>query len=258
MKYNLLLFFFFVSLSSLTSAHSKIIFIPGAHFNGSSFKELAMKFPHSQAVDFPLPMDAESIKKLSLSDYAKRVCDMANASVEDVILVGHSQGGAVMNQSLGLCPRKVRALVYIAAVIPMPEELPFALLEARDDEYYFRAIQENNDLGLFKVSDIDLFIDAFSQDSTISQRHNIKALVRDEPIGVSKEKVVFDRVIFDSLPKLVVTTKNDRIITSKTQKMYYARIQASEVYVLDSGHLPMITRVNALQRVISSFVQRLK
>jgi pimeloyl-ACP methyl ester carboxylesterase len=258
MRLTFLLLIFLIAFSRIASANTTIVFVPGAHFDGSSFKELAMKFPYSHTIDFSLPSETEDIKKITLSDYANRVCDVVTASREDVVLVGHSQGGAVINHSLGLCPQNIRALIYIAAVIPLPGETSFMLFEPRDDEYYFQAVQQVEELGLFKVANPNLFVEGFSQDSTIEQGLIIRTLMRNEPIGPSKTKVEFKRKVFDSLPKLVVTTKNDRIITPKTQRLYYDRIQASQVLVLESGHLPMVTKVNELQRMIRSFVLNLK
>lgn len=238
-----------LAYSSFVMGAPEIIFVPGAHFDGDSFQELGSQFQKSSAVNFKgLP---------GLDAYTKELCKVIKASDDAVVLIGHSQGGAVMNHALGMCSKKIRALIYIAAVIPIPGEKPFELFKSRDDEFYFRGIQQDENSGFFKIINRDLFLEAFAQDSSNEQKKSIKRMMRDEPIGPSLSKVTFHRHLLDSIPKLVISTRHDRVISPETQKAYFDRIPDAEIRFIESGHLPMITKTNEVHAMINSFIRKL-
>ena len=55
---------------------------------------------------------------VTLASYADRVCEVASAQAEPVILAGHSMGGVVITQAAERCPDRVAALVYVCAFLP--------------------------------------------------------------------------------------------------------------------------------------------
>jgi pimeloyl-ACP methyl ester carboxylesterase len=199
-------------------------------------------------------VDLRPNRHSDLGSYARAVCTQAQAIEGKVVLLGHSQGGAVINQALGLCPEKIACLIFVAAPIPLPGEKPFSLLAAEDDEFYFAAVRENRDSGFFEIQDPEQFAIGFAQDASPAQRRSLSSEAQPEPIAPSESKLAFDADHLRALPALVIHTTEDRIITPATQRRYQARLKA-RVVDLPTGHLPMLTAPQALAQHIEGFLR---
>ena len=55
---------------------------------------------------------------VTLKSYTDRICEIAGAQAEPVILAGHSMGGVAITQAGEYCPNQIRALVYLCAFLP--------------------------------------------------------------------------------------------------------------------------------------------
>src|SRR5579862_1055728 len=62
--------------------------------------------------------DKVPTSKVTLQEYADRICEIAARQSEPVILVGHSMGGVAITQAAEDCPENIRALVYLCAFLP--------------------------------------------------------------------------------------------------------------------------------------------
>jgi pimeloyl-ACP methyl ester carboxylesterase len=62
--------------------------------------------------------DGTPAASVTLKSYADRICEIARAEPEQVILVGHSMGGIAITQAAENCPKKIGALVYLCAFLP--------------------------------------------------------------------------------------------------------------------------------------------
>jgi len=149
MRFTLLLFIStLLSCSSAATSKPALVLVHGAHFDERSWDLLKNQMQGDRIYSLSLFDQSEDPKTLALDVYAKRVCDFVK-DLGKVVLLGHSQGGAVINQAFGICPVNIKSLIFVAATIPFPGEKAFDLLEARDDEYYFSAISENKERVFF-------------------------------------------------------------------------------------------------------------
>src|SRR5258708_7147863 len=72
-----------------------------------------------EAFDLPgMGDDHTFASEVSLDSYAGRVCEVLAANSEPAIVVGHSMGGIVATQAAARSPKRVAALVYVAAFLP--------------------------------------------------------------------------------------------------------------------------------------------
>ena len=62
--------------------------------------------------------DRAALATVTLKSYADRICGIAAAQPEPVILVGYSMGGVAIRQAAENCPKQIRALVYVCAFLP--------------------------------------------------------------------------------------------------------------------------------------------
>src|SRR5690606_27409356 len=95
--------------------------------------------------------DPTSPKDIDLTLAAKRVCQVVNLQSEPVILVGHSQGGALITQATEFCGDRIRALVYVAAVLPLSGETAFQALNPERDTGFGKCAEFDPTARLFRL-----------------------------------------------------------------------------------------------------------
>jgi pimeloyl-ACP methyl ester carboxylesterase len=236
------------------SNNKNLLLVHGAHFSGSSFNKLKDHLYPLKVSTVTLFDRKDKPSNLSLYLYAQRVCEAVNKFDGQVSLLGHSQGGAVINEALGICGNKIAKLIYVGAVIPFPDEKPFSLLEARDDEYYFSAVSEEKDL--FVIKDPILFAKAFAQEADHDVLDSIVRMIRNEPVKPSGDLLTYKLEDLQNISKLVLITQYDRIITSVTQMNYAARLDNAQIVEISSGHLPILTKEIELADKVKAFIFR--
>src|SRR5947199_8070365 len=70
------------------------------------------------APNLPGHGDDKRERPVTLDSYTNRICEIARAQVEPVILVGHSMGGIAITQAAENCSERAKALVYLCAFLP--------------------------------------------------------------------------------------------------------------------------------------------
>jgi pimeloyl-ACP methyl ester carboxylesterase len=96
----------------------KIYCIPGLGLNASIFEPLQLHFDGLQIIDW-----LESLRKESLSDYAKRMSANIETN-ENVILIGHSFGGILAQE---ITKHANVGLVFLISSVKSADEIPFSL-----------------------------------------------------------------------------------------------------------------------------------
>ncbi len=238
----ILLVILFQSCSLLADMNGAHVFIHGAHFDGSSWKETAQIVTGKKQIILTLPGRDED-KKVDLYDLATYSCrKIPYVST----LIVHSQGGAVVNQMMGICPDKMKEIVYVSAVVPFPGEKAYDYLEKRDEKWYFFAVDYKK--PAFVPKDMKKFRKAFAQD----YRGSSFPKVYSEPSLIGEVPLKFVQATFNEIPKYYIMTTKDLIVTPETQRKYIKRSGFIKVFKLDSGHLPMLTRPRELAELITS------
>ncbi|MBB1487360.1 alpha/beta fold hydrolase [Oceanospirillum sediminis] len=238
----------------------EVIFVHGAHFTAQSWAALQNRLDgqiSSHAVELPGRNDQLKPSAVSLDISAASLCQFMAKISGDKMLVAHSQGGAIVNASLGLCPGEtITDIVYITAVAPLNKTKVFSLLSEKDDEYYYSGVKYNESSDLLEISDQDNFVATFAQDATASQKKALLEVAVNEPgsVGASKVKLNEDR--FNQIDKYYVYAKEDKIISFESQKKIAATLDLKNSYEIDSGHLPMLTRVNQLADILLNIYGR--
>jgi pimeloyl-ACP methyl ester carboxylesterase len=249
-KFNLIgLVLILLSCASHNNSNRPILLVPGAHFNQEIFESLISELDkfriHAKAIHF------NKNKDVTLDNYAQAVCEELS-KIGKTLVLGLSQGGAVINQAYGLCPQYFLGMIYVAATIPLPQERPFSLLTLADDEYYFKAVVEDKKNQMFKIADRNLFVQAFAPDASELELRTLIEMMHDEPSGPSQSKINFKMDDYQKLPKLIIHTVQDRVITYATQIKYAERLKNAKITHINSSHLPMLTRPYELARTISA------
>lgn len=242
-------------LFSLTAfaSENNIHFVHGANLTAKSWDLVRSKVKFkSSAIDLPGRNDGLEHKKINLTNSAVALCGALRG--HDVVIV-HSQGGAIINHALGLCPeKKVEKIIYISAVVPLSGEKPFSKLSAKDEEYYFKGITYNKKLGSMVISSTDKFLSTFAPEASPKIRKLIMINSVSEPSAIGDEKVKYKESDKSKISTYYIKTLKDKIISPKSQNKMIKDADIKNIYEINGGHLPMFTNVDELSVILNKII----
>ncbi|WP_415888291.1 alpha/beta fold hydrolase [Neptuniibacter sp. SY11_33] len=93
---------------------------------------------------------------------------------------------------------------------------------------------------------------AFSNSDSVKKE--VLALAVNEPAAIADGKVGYANEAFSKLKKLYVYTEYDKVISLSSQQKIGASIKPDVEVVMETGHLPMLTKPEALAKIIDGFV----
>ena len=126
--------------------------------------------------------DLTPVGALSLRAYADRLGVTIDAAGEGVVLVGHSLGGMVISQAAEDQPGQVRALVYVAGLLPGDGQSLADLTQGDDESLLTPNCVPSDDGATLSVRDGSLrealYADCPDEDLALARR-----LMRPEPLA---------------------------------------------------------------------------
>src|SRR5580658_1834553 len=148
---------FSATLHAATISHPTFVLVHGALLTSNSWISVQSQLQNAGynvvTVDVPgRADDGLDARQVTLDDAAAKVCKVAAMQVNSVILVGHSQGGAVITQALDQCAHKIKSLVYVAAVAPLSGENVFQDLSQEDNDNFASCTLYSKDNNVYKVN----------------------------------------------------------------------------------------------------------
>ena len=244
----------------LAQPTSTLVFVHGAHFSGSSWASVQAELPvqvSSIAIDLPGRFDSITAAKVSLEISAAALCSSMAKIAGDKVLVAHSQGGAVVNASLNICPTEsVTKVVYVTSVSPLQGESAFERLSKEDGENYFRGITYNKETSILEITNTEGFAASFAPKANPQQQAWIKQHAVNEPAALSDTKMQLHQQRFEQLQKHYVFARQDKVISLATQQKVAATMTLAGHYEIDSGHLPMLTHSSELAKILTEITEK--
>lgn len=215
-----------------------IVLVHGAWLDASAWREVIPALQHAGHTVNGVQLTLASFDR----DIAETRRVLARAQ-GDVVLVGHSYGGAVITAAAADDPQ-VKKLVYIAALVPDAGEVFGAILGINPPEAHFDLTPDQN--GMMWVTADDLQA-GFGHDVP---RATIELLA-------SVQKPYAARMFLESLaapawktrPSWYLIATGDRVLSPKTQRMMAARIGAT-VREVPTSHLPFFANPQAVIAII--------
>lgn len=199
----------------------------GAAHWGKVIPELARQgYTDLHAVEMPLT---------ALAHDAGRLTQMIDQQAGDVLLVGHSYGGAVITAA-GNHP-KVKGLVYIAAFAPDEGESPGSISQAKPPAA-FANLAPDSDGYLWVIP--DKFHESFCQDLT-AEEGLVMGVTQKAPIGSTFGDAISNPA-WKAKPCWYQISTQDRMINPENQVMMSGRMGAKKVIELDASHASLASR----------------
>lgn len=237
-----------------------MVLVHGAHFTATAWERVQAQLGDridSHAIDLPGRNDHFLPEKVSLELSAASLCSFMSTIPGDKVVVAHSQGGAVVNASLSLCPdENISKLVYVTAVAPLNGEGVFSKLSKADETHYFAGVSFNEKTMRMDISNPDNFASSFAQDANAEQQQWLKQQAVAEPAGIGEGTIDLNRERFEALDKYYVFAKRDQIISLESQQRTAGDLDLAASFEIDSGHLPMLTHSKALADLLVQISER--
>ncbi|KAM7474458.1 hypothetical protein LguiB_021701 [Lonicera macranthoides] len=155
----------------------------------------------------------------SINDYFKPLRDYMAAlpSQEKVILVGHSQGGLAISQSMEFFPQKIKAAVFLTAFMPGPK---YNISTLNQDDWVLATL--------------------LTRPSRVYSEQNMLNVLK-----LSTEK-------YGSVNRVFIISGQDKLLVPSFQQLMVKRNPPTEVQeIATSDHIVMSSRVDELSRTIS-------
>lgn len=224
-----------------------IVFVHGLWGDAAHWADVIVNLDNQgytqQAIDVPLT---------SLADDAERVSKVIKQIQGDVLLVGHSYGGAIITEA-GNLPNVV-GLIYIAALALDAGESAASMTE----QYPAVAVVENR---LVQDSDgylwikADQFHDTFCQDAT-REKALVMAVTQKAPLASTfGDKVT--SVAWKVKPSWYQISVGDRCVNPEGQKFMSSRMNAKKTIELETSHASLATKPDVIAKFIHDAVQSL-
>ncbi|MDS7968784.1 alpha/beta hydrolase [Acinetobacter sp. V117_2] len=183
-------------------------------------------FTSLHAVELPLT---------SLADDVERTKKMIAQIDGDVILVGHSYGGAVITEA-GNLPNVV-GLVYIAAFAPDTNESPG---EITQKHLPVAAPNLSPDSDGYLWLKVDKFHESFCQDLT-EDEGLVMGVTQKAPLASTFGDTISSPA-WKTKPSWYQISTQDRMISPENQEFMSSRLNAKKVISLDASHASLASK----------------
>ncbi|WP_158243203.1 alpha/beta fold hydrolase [Acidimangrovimonas sediminis] len=182
---------------------------------------------------------------IGLDDYVAHVAALAVAG-PPALLVGHSMGGMVISGVAQAVPQAVRKLVYVAALLPADGQSLIDLIRSQDSPGVARAVRKGARPGTSEI-DPELAAPIFFPEATPEEAASVTYVA--QPNRGQTEAIRLGPA-FDSVPRAYVHARHDQVVTFALQQQMRARTPCAEVFTLDCGHFPQLTRPEELAAIL--------
>jgi pimeloyl-ACP methyl ester carboxylesterase len=226
-------------MATVSKAKPTIVLVHAAWFDGSSWNKVTAQLQQRgyQVVAAQIPLT-------SLGDDVVALRRLVREQAGPVVLVGHSYGGAVITAGATGDP-KVRALVYVAAIVPDEGETVGQVFSRIAPHPKAPHLQPDADGFLWLKA--DAFVDAVAPDAPVEERALMVAT--QKPIALKCLGEPMGTPAWKQKPSWFLIAENDRMISPDTQRFTAERMHA-EVVALPVDHAPLASRPSAVADLI--------
>jgi pimeloyl-ACP methyl ester carboxylesterase len=227
-------------MSSLKENNVAAVLVHAAWADGSSWNKVTSEL---QRQGFKVV--AAQIPMTSLSDDVTALRRVLRSQDGPVVLAGHSYGGAVITAAAAGDP-KVKALVYVAAIVPDEGETVGEIFGRVAPHPKAPMLQPDED-GMVWVT-VDAFRNAIAPDASPEETALMAAT--QKPIALKCLSEPMTKPAWKEKPSWFLIAENDRMVSPKTQR-YTAERMKSKIVSLPVDHSPLASQPSAVVGLIT-------
>ncbi len=245
------------------SAH---VLIPGAWLGGWAWDDVSavLRAHGSEVLAVTLPgladREAEATSDTGIEDYVTDVVDrIVGEDLDDVILVGHSFGGAVAGGVADRIAERLSAVVYVDSG-PMPSGSSYMdLLEGPQLEFIRRIVDERGDGWLVPMPTWEEFgadFQASLEGVGRVELDRMRTMATPQPLGTWTQPLVRRQAgTVAKVPKVLIATSLPLAVVEQLiagSHPWFAELSSPEwrFEELPTGHWPMFSRPDELAELL--------
>lgn len=183
--------------------------------------------------------------------HVQDVCNLIKwRELDDIILVGHSYGGMIITGVAGQLPERIKAMVYLDAMVPMESGLS---LFSKANPERMAAFEKELEGGGFTLKP-DLF-DAWTDDPV--KKEWLKTMCTPHPIGCFRKGVTLTGREHEISRKLYILAERNKPSAFWAERDKVLSIPGWETTTLQTKHNAMVEDPDGLSAKLNRFVQSL-
>ncbi|MFZ5779451.1 MAG: alpha/beta fold hydrolase [Pseudomonadota bacterium] len=197
------------------------------------------------APDLPgLGDDPTPPANVTLADNVDKLARILDRTDGQVVLVGHSLGGVTISQLAEARRRKIKALVYVCALLP-PSGKTGRDMTSLEPDAMFRLSRQVSPDGLTYTFARDKLPALFYADVSPEDRYRAMERLRPQPLAISTTPVTLTEERFGSVPRWYIECKFDDAIRLNLQRAM-VKMTPCTVISMDCGHSPFYSNPEEL------------
>ena len=225
-----------------------IIFVHGSGGTSNTWKnQLKLEIGYD-LISFDLPSHGLSSEylELSLNLYVKILNDfICSLNYNEVVLCGHSLGGAIIQSYYYSFPQNVKALILIGTggrLRVSPE-----ILEGLKSNYeeFLKTLPS----GAFNHSTSEDIINDY-----VKETSTVGAKVTFADFSICDNFDTIEKTSGITIPCLIIVGKKDKLTPIKYSEFFHNKIENSELHIInEAGHMVMLEKPVEVNSAIKSF-----
>lgn len=198
------------------------------------------------APDLPgMGKDSTPLSEVTMGVWAGFIAQQARAAGGQVILVGHSRGGAVISEAAELAPEAMLGLVYLSALLLPAGQKPFDAAVAEDARSAVESREAASDGVALRVGP-EAARALFYNRASPEEAAWASAQLCPEPIAPNVAPLTVSRERWGRLPRAYIECLDDRALPISLQRAMHAALPCDPVVTMDSDHSPFLCAPRAL------------
>ena len=234
-------------------ATKAIIFIHGSGESSYSWKEQVeqLNLDYSViALDLPSHGKSGDFKKLSLELYVDVVKNLIDyLSLREVILAGHSLGGAIVQSYYLKYPEKVSGLILCST----GAKLRVSSVILNSTKNNFKEYLDSIPVGAFYRKTSKEVIEEYIEEA---EKTDPKVVHAD--FSICDKFDIMKKVITIRVPCLIIVGKFDNLTPVKYSLYFKDNIENSELVIIDkAGHMAMLEKPEEFNLAVLEFIEKI-
>ena len=195
--------------------------------------------------------DNTPVNQVSFASYTDCVCQLLDAQLDPVILVGHSMGGAIISQVAEYRPQKIEKLVYLAAFILTDGQTIDDIKTINQDAYYNDHVVLSDDLVSVLIEE-DAIEGSFYEGCSETDVEKAKSLLVPQALQPITTPIQITDEHYGEIPKIYIECLKDKTITISAQRKMHSKFDCEKVLTLNSCHSPWFSMPEELVSHLTS------
>lgn len=197
------------------------------------------------APDLPgMGTDRTPYKDVTLEGWARFICGIIEKQAGPVVLVGHSRGGLVCSQAAEYCPDRIEKLVYLTCTLVKPGDSFLNNSLTGPSLLLNHAIFAED--GLSATVKPESIRELFYHDCSEEDIALARTCLCAEPLGPVANTLVLTEERYWRVPKIYISTLQDKLIDPELQKKLYMWAKCEKVIEMNTSHSPFFSAPDEL------------